>query len=289
VLHDLASFFAQEKKFELSILFYKQTINITEKLRKNIRNFDKDTQQLYAQSIIDHYRQLAILLFQQKRQIEALQVLDLLKVQELQDFLKDVKGNDFTAQGIQLFPAEQSLLKTLNTLNITPNFNLQTWIDSSNTKTQIARIQTEAKDQTQLRTYEYLQTRLQDLNKDSALFYPLILSDRVELVVLFPDAPPFFETIPIKKEKLDKTIYDYRTYTDDPTRIERTKAESVKLYDWLIKPIAAALKQAEIKTIVYAPDGLLRYIPLAGLYDDDRKRWLIEDYQVNYVTAFSPG
>jgi CHAT domain-containing protein/uncharacterized protein HemY len=272
---------ANQNNPNLAIFFYKESIKISESIRKDLQN-SQNSKQAYTKIIAESYRRLATLLFQQNRPIEALQVLDLLKVQELQDFLKDVKGNDLIDQGVELLPAEKTLL---NTLNITPNFNLQTWIDSSNTKNQIALIQTEAKDQTKLATYKDLQTRLQTLSKDSALFYPLILPDRIELVLLLPNQPPIHKTIPINQKNLEKNIYDYRNYTKDRTRIKQTKEASIELYKWLIEPIAADLKQAKIETIIYAPDGLLRYIPLAGLYDG--KRWLIEDYQVNYVTAFS--
>jgi CHAT domain-containing protein len=39
------------------------------------------------------------------------------------------------------------------------------------------------------------------------------------------------------------------------------------------------------KTIIYAPDGQLHYIPLAALYDG--KQWLIEGYRINNITAAS--
>ena len=53
----------------------------------------------------------------------------------------------------------------------------------------------------------------------------------------------------------------------------------------MIKSIEPQLKQAKATTILYAPDGILRYIPLAALYDG--KQWLIEKYQVNNLIAYS--
>ena len=54
------------------------------------------------------------------------------------------------------------------------------------------------------------------------------------------------------------------------------------MYSWLIKPFEIELAELKIDTIIYAPDGQLRYIPLAALYDG--KQWLVEKYRVNNIT-----
>jgi CHAT domain-containing protein len=58
-----------------------------------------------------------------------------------------------------------------------------------------------------------------------------------------------------------------------------------KLYEWLIAPLEADLKQANVQTIIYAPDGALRYIPLAALHDGNQ--WLAQRYRINNITAAS--
>ncbi|NJK52485.1 MAG: CHAT domain-containing protein [Leptolyngbyaceae cyanobacterium SU_3_3] len=44
-------------------------------------------------------------------------------------------------------------------------------------------------------------------------------------------------------------------------------------------------KRANIQTLLYAPDGQLRYIPLAALHDGDQ--WLVQKYRINNITASS--
>ena len=56
-----------------------------------------------------------------------------------------------------------------------------------------------------------------------------------------------------------------------------------KLYDWLIRPILKDLRDNNITTIIFVPDGSLRNIPLAALYDG--KQYLIEQYRI----ALTPG
>jgi len=50
------------------------------------------------------------------------------------------------------------------------------------------------------------------------------------------------------------------------------------LHEWLIAPMEATLRQHGIRTLVFIPDGPLRSIPLAALYDGEQ--FVIEKYAV---------
>src|SRR5439155_12186445 len=56
-----------------------------------------------------------------------------------------------------------------------------------------------------------------------------------------------------------------------------------KLYDWLLRPLEPDFAAAGITTLVFVPDGPLRTIPMAPLYDG--KEYLIRKYAV----AVTPG
>ena len=56
-----------------------------------------------------------------------------------------------------------------------------------------------------------------------------------------------------------------------------------RLYQWLIQPIEAELNAANVQTLVFIPDGILRTIPMAALHDG--KQFLIQRYAV----AVTPG
>ena len=58
-----------------------------------------------------------------------------------------------------------------------------------------------------------------------------------------------------------------------------------QLYDVLIHPLGDALDAAGAQTIIYAPDGALRYVPLSALYDG--QKWLVERFKIHRITAFS--
>jgi CHAT domain-containing protein len=118
----------------------------------------------------------------------------------------------------------------------------------------------------------------------TALFYPLILGDRLELVLFIPDAPPIHRTVKVNRRELEQTIATFRSELQDASSFD-VKDSGKRLYQLMIQPIATDLQNAQIQTIIYAPDGQLRYIPLAALYDG--KQWLIESYAVNHITAMN--
>ncbi|MEH1922474.1 CHAT domain-containing protein [Nostoc sp.] len=127
---------------------------------------------------------------------------------------------------------------------------------------------------------------LQGLNRNgenAVLLYPLILENRLEVVVVTPYTPPTRSTIYVKKQVITQTITDFVEALKN--RNSNVKIPAKKLYGWLIKPIEPGLAAAKAKTIIYAPDGQLRYIPLAALYDG--KQWLAERFNTNYITARS--
>ena len=79
-LNNLGIAFNNLKQPELAILFYKQSVNVIESIRKDIKKLNKDEQKSYLDTVEKTYRNLADLLLKQGRVMEALQILDLLKV-----------------------------------------------------------------------------------------------------------------------------------------------------------------------------------------------------------------
>ena len=120
------------------------------------------------------------------------------------------------------------------------------------------------------------------VDRQAAVIYPIILGDRLEVILSLPHQPLQHYATPISQAKLEKTIEQFRQgivvrsrrYFYRPAR---------QLYDLLIRPAIDDLANNKIKTIVFVPDGAFRNIPLGALYDG--KRYLIEDYSV----ALTPG
>ncbi|MFM2433137.1 MAG: hypothetical protein RLZZ511_4351 [Cyanobacteriota bacterium] len=268
----------------MAIIFYKQAINIIESIRKEGYQLPREIQESYSQNVSRTYRALADLLLKQNRVVEALQVLDLLKVQDLQDFLKKSKSNNLVTKELEFLPQEIAILKAFNSNPL----SLNEFLKSSPVQTQIQLLKANAaKQNLQLNAYNDLQFRIKKLGKNSALFYPLILSDRfddrLELVILTADRPPIHKPVPITKDQLKTEIETFRQQLQNRSPLIKQPAQT--LYQRIIQPIESELKAAGVDTIVYAPDDIMRYVPLAALHDG--QQWLAERYQINYLTALA--
>ncbi len=256
---------------ELAILFYKQAINLRESIRKDIRGLSKEDQTTYLESIASSYKKLANLLLKQGRIMEALQVLDLLKVQELEDYLKNIKGSDRTAQGIRVLAAEKALIPQLSKISF------------ENSKTLNSQLATQIQ---QLPKSELNQVPdyLRQIPQGAVLLYPLILGDRLEIILFSPNALPISRSVNISQAKLESLVKNFKAELIDAGS-EDYQENAIALYNLLIKPIESELAQTKATTILYAPDNILRYVPLAALYDG--KQWLIEKYRISNLIAYS--
>ena len=324
-LNNLGYIFDAQKQPELAIIFLKQSVNTFETIRQDNRQLSTELEQSYTDTVAHVYRKLADLLLKNDRILEAQRVLDLLKVQELDDYLRGVRGTEDSAQGIYILRPEAEIIAKFNQRQ-------QTAIEIGQELTQLRKIpevQRTAPQQQRLTELIELETAinrqfndfidsdeivalLDQLSRNTrranpdlaqfnalrdnlanignaALFYPLILEDRLELVITTPNSPPLRRTVQgVGREELNQAILEFRralqTY-QHPRYRNNAKIQAQKLYQWLIAPIESDLTQANIQTIIYAPDGQLRYIPLAALHDGEK--WLVQNYRINNITAAS--
>ncbi|MEG4272327.1 MULTISPECIES: tetratricopeptide repeat protein [unclassified Microcoleus] len=319
ILGNIGEVLEKQNRSEMAIVFYKLSVNVTESIRSDLRSLPTEQQRSYTTTVADTYRRLADLLLQQDRVLEAQQVLDLLKIQEIEDYLRSVRGNEQTAQGIPLTPQEQQIRNRHNEIlnreiqlgrklaeleKITPaNRTSQQQQEIANLRQmqqemrgtfnefinspEIVAILQQLSPRVQTVNLAQLNNIrsdvLQRLEKKAVLIQPLILEDRLELVITTADSPPFRRTVTVKKQEVNQAIVEFRMALEDPNSDATIPAN--KLYNWLIKPLEDDLTEAQAKSIIYAPDGQLRYIPLAALYDG--KQWLGQRFVINNITAMS--
>jgi CHAT domain-containing protein/Tfp pilus assembly protein PilF len=124
-------------------------------------------------------------------------------------------------------------------------------------------------------------TKLDTVSKTSVVIYPLVLSDRIELLVSLPSGMKRF-SIKIEAETLTKEVRKFREKLEKRTTGEFLP-HAQRLYDWLIRPLEPDLTSMATETLVFVPDGPLRTIPMASLHDG--KQFLIQKYAV----AITPG
>ena len=108
-----------------------------------------------------------------------------------------------------------------------------------------------------------------------AIIYPILLPDRLELLVSTSSGVERFSA-PVDAETLTQEVLTFRGLLESSTT-RGYRQHARRLYDWLVRPFETILTP-EIKTLVFVPDGALRSIPLATLHDG--KQYLIERYAV---------
>lgn len=116
----------------------------------------------------------------------------------------------------------------------------------------------------------------------TAVFYPLILPDRIELLLAL-DGKVLRRTSSVSKAALRQAATAFagnlRRGMDDYLEL------SQQLYSWLLQPYAEVLAAAQVKTLVVVPDGVLRLVPMSALHDG--KQYAIEKYAISMVTGLS--
>lgn len=121
-----------------------------------------------------------------------------------------------------------------------------------------------------------------DLLKETAVLYPIILPDRLALLVKV-DSGYHHVSVPVSSKDIDRTVNSLVDLLQNPNRPTAYRADSQKVYDWLIAPVEALLENSNVSTIFFVPDGSLRRVPLAALWNGSEH--LIEKYAI----ASAPG
>ena len=122
-----------------------------------------------------------------------------------------------------------------------------------------------------------------DVIPETVVIYPIILSDRTELIVSLPEGIRSF-VVPASSRELIAEVGLLRGYLEKRTTREYRRP-AARLYDWLIRPIEGALASSQVRTLVFVPGGVLRTIPMAALYDRETKQFLVQKYPL----AITPG
>lgn len=124
-------------------------------------------------------------------------------------------------------------------------------------------------------------TKLDRLAAGTAVVYPIVFADRLELLVSFPNGLKRL-SIPVSSATLTQEVRAFRKTVEKRTTREYLP-HAQQLYDWLIRPLEPDLASFRIDTLVFIPDGPLRTVPMAALHDG--QQFLIEKFAV----AATPG
>lgn len=111
----------------------------------------------------------------------------------------------------------------------------------------------------------------------TAVFSSVILNDRTAIIATLPDGQQQVAWIDLDQDRLRNLVNQYRISLErffEPFNVQQAE----QLYSWIIQPFEEALTQAQVTTLVFVQDGILRSVPMAALYDGEQ--FLIQKYAV---------
>jgi CHAT domain-containing protein len=238
---------------------------------------------------------------------EAQQVLDLLKEQEYFEFIRRDEGDGSTLNGKATLTPEEAILEKryreisdrltalaaeraelFNKMNRTSEeekrlAQLDKDIGDSNKVfqqflTQLAQELTRPKQVSRLEQIEEsegLMETLRRLGPGTVALYTLVSDEKYRVILVTADVRKSYEYT-IKAEDLNRKVLALREVLQTPSRDPRPLAR--EMYNVLIGPdLARDLAQAKAQTLMWSLDGVLRYLPMAALYDG--QRYFVESYR----------
>lgn len=128
---------------------------------------------------------------------------------------------------------------------------------------------------------EKLNRSADSVDEHSAVIYPVIFDDRLEIIVSGKGYIEQF-TVNVRETALILKIRALHNNLRSPTS-KLYKAHSRALYRWLVEPMRALLKEKSVDNLVFVPNGPLGLVPPAALFDGEH--YLIEDFAV----TMTPG
>ncbi len=130
--------------------------------------------------------------------------------------------------------------------------------------------------------------QIDEIDRTTAVIYPIILPDRLDVIVSLPSQPLIHYSTPLNQNQVRKIVTDLqKNLFIEPLQSGRTTSDyrnnAQILYQALIQPVETKLRSHQIKNLTFILDGILRNIPMAILYDGEK--YLLEKYSI----ALTPG
>ncbi len=303
----------------LAVLFGKQSISQIERLRGYFVNEDRRLDRQFLADKIDVYRAVADWLMEAGRIDEGLEVLRLLKSEELYDFvLRDAAfGSD---EGKALLSADEqalwnqyvgalqsddttgaeidrlSRLAEQGRISVTERVRLQQLLaqKSGDEAARVDRIRkflqsgpgaskqtsdAAASQAPSALPTQRLQQEIKRLGPDTALAYFLMTDNGLRVLVATQSSQAVIQ-VPISITELKR---DIGRFLDGLSKREEMLSASQSLYATIARPVDEVAQRAGVKRLVLWLDGALRYVPFAALHDGER--YLVDKYAMTLQAA----
>ncbi len=116
-----------------------------------------------------------------------------------------------------------------------------------------------------------------EIDGTAAVIYPIILDDRLEVIVSLPRGGMRRYSTSVSEADLARTVKAFRDGLVWRSR-RSFREPGQQLYQWLIQPAMESFQAEAVETLVLVPDGLFNTVPLAAI--SDGQNYLIEQFAV---------
>jgi CHAT domain-containing protein len=278
VLTNLMRYWRAQNHTGLAILCGKQAVNHYQDLRRNIQGLDPQLQRSYLATVSETYRSLADLLIAEGRLAEAEQILSLLKEQEYFEYVRQDAAEASSVEGHANLSPEEAEWDRRYQDAAAANVAFDTFFaDLAQRFNDKPAVHVE-----QLPETQGILEDLRELPAGTVAIYTLVGADKFRAILRTPSGQQAYE-YPIKAADLNRKVLAFRQAAKDPKLDPLPLAE--ELYRIVVGPMAADLREAQAQTLMWSLDGVLRYLPLAALYDGHH--YLIERYRLSVMTLAS--
>jgi CHAT domain-containing protein/tetratricopeptide (TPR) repeat protein len=308
-LSNLGELFSKQGKVTTAIAFYKKSVQTTEAIRQDLTSLPIEQQKSYAETVAYTYRALADLLLSQGRILEAQQVLELLKIQEIRDFTKDTRAGG-TDELVKLSPKESSVINPIDSLiklgleiekcqnicsdAVTKHLKDQRMAVTEEFHNTVDLLEKDSKDRLAKDDGFFRPNKIKNKSEDivraqpnTVLIYTFVQKDRTWILWASKGAITKSIEIPkIGREQISKLVFELRSQLSKPnTDIKQLKSTSKKIYDILIpQSLQSELDKNNIQNLVFSLDSVTRYVPMSVLFDGNQ--YLLEKYTIsNLISA----
>ena len=124
---------------------------------------------------------------------------------------------------------------------------------------------------------------IDQLDSKAAVIYPIILSDRLAVIISLPNNKFYYHQTRLNKIQIENTLEGFLQSLNPAFSNQLRLKLAETIYQWLIKPAESKLAENKIESLVFVLDGFLRNLPMSALYDG--QQYLLEKYNI----ALAPG
>jgi CHAT domain-containing protein len=116
-----------------------------------------------------------------------------------------------------------------------------------------------------------------------AVVYPLVLRDRLEIIVATAQGL-YHHSTPVVTSTVTREILRFRAALIDTTS-DDYRLSARRIHEWLLASFGDVLSKAGIHSLIFVPDGYLRLIPFGALRDE--YGFLAQRYVISTVTGLT--